>query len=103
MRFSSFLTLLESCRCTYCPIVKKEFDKATESLRGTNQPFVLATVDCYESGKETCLKYSIEIEDDPIIKVFRLGEMSQQYNQEENAGKLTTVLNLSLALIDHYN
>ncbi|XP_037050893.1 protein disulfide-isomerase A3-like [Bradysia coprophila] len=71
--------------CPYCPKGKEEFEKASEALRGTKQPFLLATVNCYENGKETCLKYSIEIENDPIIKIFRMGELSQQYNEAEDA------------------
>lgn len=63
-----------------------EFDKVIELLRGTIQPFALAKVNCNESGKETCLKHSIIVEEYSILKIFRMGKLGQDYDGPDDAG-----------------
>lgn len=70
----------------YCAALAVEFDRVVESLQGTIQPFALAKVDCEESGKETCLAYSISVYDDPILKIFRKGQLGQDYDGTDDAG-----------------
>lgn len=44
---------------------------------------ILAKVDCTEAGKETCSKFSVS--GYPTLKIFRGGEMSQEYNGPREA------------------
>jgi protein disulfide-isomerase A3 len=65
--------------------MKPEFSKAAEMMRTDDPPIVLAKVDCTEAGKETCTKFSVS--GYPTLKIFRNGEVSQEYNGPREAGK----------------
>lgn len=67
----------------------KDFDKASELLRDVKQTISLGKVNCEGSGKETCLKYSIEhIYQYPKFKIFRMGRLGQDYGGPDDAGEL---------------
>lgn len=63
-----------------------EFVRASELLRKSNQPIALARVDCAEGGKETCLEHSVELDDYPIYRIFRMGIAGQDYRGPDKAG-----------------
>lgn len=73
-------------RCTDCAKIAVEFDKVSELLGGTTEPFALVKVDCAESGKETCLKYSVAVEEYAILKIFRRGTLGRDYDGPDDAG-----------------
>lgn len=52
-------------------------------LRGDDPPIALAKIDCTEAGKETCGKFSVS--GYPTLKIFRNGEVSQEYNGPREA------------------
>jgi protein disulfide-isomerase A3 len=52
-------------------------------LRGDDPPIALAKVDCTEAGKETCNKFSVS--GYPTLKIFKNGEVSQDYNGPREA------------------
>uniref|UniRef100_A0A6M2DV45 Protein disulfide-isomerase n=1 Tax=Xenopsylla cheopis TaxID=163159 RepID=A0A6M2DV45_XENCH len=70
--------------CGHCKRLKPEFAKAAETLQGDETPIALAKVDCTEGGKETCGKFSVS--GYPTLKIFRNGELSQDYNGPREAG-----------------
>lgn len=47
-------------------------------LKANDPPVTLAKVDCTEAGKDTCGRF--EVSGYPTIKIFRNGELSQDYN-----------------------
>ncbi|XP_055689343.1 protein disulfide-isomerase A3 [Lutzomyia longipalpis] len=69
--------------CGHCKRLKPEYAKAAELLRDDDPPIVLAKIDCTEAGKETCGKYSVS--GYPTLKIFRNGEVSQEYNGPREA------------------
>ncbi|XP_022914992.2 protein disulfide-isomerase A3 [Onthophagus taurus] len=69
--------------CGHCKRLKPEYEKAAEDLIRNDPPVILAKVDCTEAGKETCNKFSVS--GYPTLKIFRNGEMSQEYNGPRDA------------------
>ncbi|XP_055917609.1 protein disulfide-isomerase A3 [Eupeodes corollae] len=69
--------------CGHCKRLKPEYAKAAELLRGDDPPVALAKVDCTEGGKESCNKFSVS--GYPTLKIFRNGEVSQDYNGPREA------------------
>lgn len=55
-------------------------------LRNDDPPIALAKVDCTEAGKETCNKHGVQ--GYPTLKIFRNGEVSQEYNGPREAAGL---------------
>ena len=47
-------------------------------------PVNLAKIDCTEAGKDTCNRF--EVRGYPTLKIFRGGEVSQDYNGPRDAG-----------------
>lgn len=70
-------------RCGHCKRLKPEFAKAAESLKNNDPPVILAKVDCTEAGKETCGSQGVN--GYPTLKIFRNGELSQEYNGPRDA------------------
>lgn len=54
-------------------------------MRTDDPPVAFAKVDCTEAGKETCSKFSVS--GYPTLKIFRNGEVSQEYSGPREAGK----------------
>ncbi|KAK9890375.1 hypothetical protein WA026_010468 [Henosepilachna vigintioctopunctata] len=69
--------------CGHCKRLKPEFAKAAEELNKNDPPIALVKVDCTEAGKETCNKNSVS--GYPTLKIFRNGEVSQEYNGPREA------------------
>jgi len=82
---SSVIVWLLFCRCGHCKKLKPEYAKAAELIKYNDPPVVLAKVDCTEAGKETCNKYSVT--GYPTLKIFRNGDLSQEYNGPREAGQ----------------
>lgn len=55
-------------------------------MRTDDPPIALVKVDCTEGGKETCSRFAVT--GYPTLKIFRNGEVSQEYNGPREAGKL---------------
>lgn len=71
--------------CGHCKRLAPEFDKAAGILKNNDPPVILATVDCTaDSGKDVCSKYGVS--GYPTLKIFRDGELSQEYNGPREAG-----------------
>merc|ERR1712241_1622390 len=64
--------------CGHCKKMKPEFDKASKDLLANDPPVNLAKIDCTEVGKDTCNRF--EVRGYPTLKIFRGGELSQDYN-----------------------
>ena len=64
--------------CGHCKKLKPEFEKAAGILLQNDPPVHLVKVDCTEAGKDTCGRF--EVRGYPTIKIFRGGELSQDYN-----------------------
>ncbi|XP_065337000.1 protein disulfide-isomerase A3 [Cloeon dipterum] len=69
--------------CGHCKRMKPEYEKAAPTLRANDPPVTLAKVDCTEAGKETCSKHGVT--GYPTIKIFRNGEVSQDYSGPREA------------------
>lgn len=69
--------------CGHCKRMKPEFDKAAVTLSANDPPVTLAKVDCTEAGKDTCGRF--EVRGYPTVKIFRNGELSQDYNGPREA------------------
>lgn len=69
--------------CGHCKRLKPEYEKAASLLVGNDPPIALAKVDCTEAGKDTCGKFGVT--GYPTIKIFRQGEVSQDYNGPRDA------------------
>lgn len=77
--------LLLGGRCGHCKRLAPEFDKAAGILKTNDPPVTLVTVDCTaDGGKDTCSKYGVS--GYPTLKIFRNGEVSQEYNGPREAG-----------------
>jgi len=70
--------------CGHCKRLKPEFAKAATTLKANDPPVTLAQVDCTEAGKDTCGRFSVS--GYPTVKIFRNGELSQDYNGPREAG-----------------
>jgi len=69
--------------CGHCKKLKPEFDKASKDLLANDPPVQLAKIDCTEVGKDTCNRF--EVRGYPTLKIFRGGELSQDYNGPRDA------------------
>jgi protein disulfide isomerase family A protein 3 len=69
--------------CGHCKRLKPEYAKAAEDLLRNDPPVALVKVDCTEGGKETCNKNGVS--GYPTLKIFRNGEVSQEYNGPREA------------------
>lgn len=69
--------------CGHCKKLKPEYEKAASDLQGSDTSIMLAKVDCTESGKETCSKFSVG--GYPTLKIFRNGQFSKDYKGPREA------------------
>jgi len=69
--------------CGHCKRLKPEFEKASKDLLSNDPPVTLAKIDCTEDGKEACNRF--EVRGYPTLKIFRSGELSQDYNGPREA------------------
>ncbi|KAK1136361.1 hypothetical protein K0M31_000922 [Melipona bicolor] len=69
--------------CGHCKRLKPEYAKAAEMLLDNDPPITLAKVDCTESGKEICNKYSIN--GYPTLKIYSRGDFVNDYNGPREA------------------
>merc|ERR1712027_102945 len=69
--------------CGHCKRLKPEFEKAASVLKANDPPITLAKVDCTEGGQDTCGRFSVS--GYPTIKIFRNGELSQDYSGPREA------------------
>jgi len=69
--------------CGHCKKLKPEFDRASKDLLANDPPVNLAKIDCTEVGKDTCNRF--EVRGYPTLKIFRGGELSQDYNGPRDA------------------
>lgn len=69
--------------CGHCKRLKPEYAKAAEELKINDPPVMMAKVDCTEAGKDICSKHSVS--GYPTLKIFRNGELSQEYNGPRDA------------------
>lgn len=58
--------------------MKPEYAVAAGVLKNDDTPVALVKVDCTEGGKSTCEQFSVS--GYPTLKIFRKGELSQEYN-----------------------
>ena len=72
-----------SSRCGHCKRLKPEFEKAASILLANDPPVHLVKVDCTDAGKETCGRF--EVSGYPTLKIFRGGELSQDYGGPREA------------------
>ncbi len=73
--------------CGHCKRLKPEFEKAAKDLKANDPPVALVKVDCTEAGKDTCGRF--EVRGYPTLKIFRSGELSQDYNGPREAAGIT--------------
>ncbi|XP_063616437.1 protein disulfide-isomerase A3 [Cydia splendana] len=69
--------------CGHCKRLKPEYAVAAGVLKGDDPQVTLAKVDCTEGGKATCEQFSVS--GYPTLKIFRKGEVSQDYNGPREA------------------
>jgi len=70
--------------CGHCKRLKPEFEKAATVLKANDPPVTLAKVDCTEGGQDTCGRF--QVSGYPTVKIFRNGELSQDYSGPREAG-----------------
>ncbi|XP_047117326.1 protein disulfide-isomerase A3 [Schistocerca piceifrons] len=76
--------------CGHCKKLKPEYAKAAGIIKDNDPPVTLAKVDCTEAGKETCNKFSVT--GYPTLKIFRNGELSQDYSGPREAAGIVKYL-----------
>jgi len=76
--------------CGHCKRLAPEYEKAATALKSNDPPVPLAKVDCTEAGKDTCGKYGVS--GYPTLKIFRSGEMSQDYDGPRDAGGIVSYM-----------
>ncbi len=69
--------------CGHCKRLKPEFELAASKLLVNDPPVHLVKVDCTEAGKDTCGRF--DVRGYPTLKIFRAGEVSQDYNGPREA------------------
>lgn len=70
--------------CGHCKRLAPEFEKASTTLKKNDPSVTLADVDCTEEGgKDACSKFGVS--GYPTLKIFRNGEVSQDYNGPRQA------------------
>ncbi|KAL6427249.1 hypothetical protein ACFW04_008684 [Cataglyphis niger] len=82
-RHENTLVMFYAPWCGHCKRLKPDFAKAAELLIGNEPPITLAKVDCTESGKETCNKFSVS--GYPTLKIFERNEFRSDYNGPREA------------------
>ena len=70
-------------RCGHCKRLKPEYEKAAGILKANDPPVHLVKVDCTEAGKDVCGRF--EVKGYPTLKIFRGGELSQDYGGPREA------------------
>lgn len=78
------------CRCGHCKRLKPEFAVAAGVLNKNDPPVALVKVDCTEAGKSTCEQFSVS--GYPTLKIFRKGELSQEYNGPRESSKYLPII-----------
>jgi len=73
--------------CGHCKRLKPEFEKSSGDLLANDPPVSLVKVDCTEGGKDVCGRF--EVRGYPTLKIFRSGELSQDYNGPREAAGIT--------------
>ncbi|KAH3841036.1 protein disulfide-isomerase A3-like [Dreissena polymorpha] len=68
--------------CGHCKKLAPEYEKAATTLKNNDPPVSLAKVDC-TANTEVCGKYGVS--GYPTLKIFRGGEMSEDYNGAREA------------------
>lgn len=76
---------MDICRCGHCKRLKPEYAVAAGLLKNDDNPVILAKVDCTEGGKSSCEQYGVS--GYPTLKIFRKGELSQEYNGPRESSK----------------
>lgn len=75
--------------CGHCKRLAPEYEVAATSLKYNDPPVPLAKVDC-TAETTTCSKYGVS--GYPTLKIFKLGEVSEDYNgPRESAGIIKTM------------
>lgn len=82
-RHETTLVMFFAPWCVHCNRLKPEYAKAAEIVKDDEPPIKLAKIDCTDSGKEICNKYSIR--GYPTLKLFRQNEVLEDYNGPRKA------------------
>ncbi|KOC68190.1 Protein disulfide-isomerase A3 [Habropoda laboriosa] len=82
-RLENTLVMFYAPWCGHCKRLKPEYAKAAELLLGNDPQITLAKVDCTESGKDTCNKYSVS--GYPTLKIFSRADFVSDYNGPREA------------------